>query len=244
MNADAADVREYYDTYWAEGRPAAAGLWSRFRDELEAQVRPETRVLDFGCGDGKRYGRWLSARAGSYLGLDVSEVAVEHATEAGLEAERIGSEAALGVPSGAFDLAVANRVLEHLFTPQEAARELHRALAPGGVLIATTPNVAYWVGRVRLGLFGRWHPYGDALSEAQPWRDPHLRFFTLRNLRDMLLGAGFTEIELGGYDGALLAELPLFRRFWRKRGSAVYRLFESRFPSLLGLGLIAVAHKS
>jgi SAM-dependent methyltransferase len=243
VSADAANVREYYDAYWSEDRPDAAGLWSRFRDELAARVQPETRVLDFGCGDGSRYGRWLADRAGSYLGLDISDLAVERAGKAGLRARRIQSEAELGVPSGAFDVAVANRVLEHLFAPQHAVRGLWRALTPGGILIASVPNVAYWTGRVRLGLLGRWNPYGDARSVAEPWRDPHLRFFTLANLRDMLRGAGFAEIELGGYDGALLAELPLFRRFWRKRGSAAYRLLESRFPSLLSLGLIAVARK-
>jgi methionine biosynthesis protein MetW len=243
MSMSPSEVRPYYDSYWTQARTNPFRLQARFHDELAAYVQPESRVLDFGCGDGSRYGRWLSERAESYFGLDVSEVAVERAVAAGRRAARIESESDFGVPSDEFDVVVANRVLEHLFAPQAAVRELHRVLVLGGTLIATVPNVAYWPGRVRLGLFGRWNAGGDARSDTEPWRDPHLRFFTVANLRDLLQGAGFTRVELSGYDGALLAELPVSRRFWRRRGSAPYRQLESRFPGLLGAGLIGVARK-
>ena len=47
-----------------------------------------------------------------------------------------------------FTVVVCFEVLEHLFAPHLAVAEMHRVLEPGGVLIATVPNVAYWRRRL------------------------------------------------------------------------------------------------
>lgn len=237
-------TRDYYDAYWSPASAYLGGLLTQqLSRELENQVGEETRLLDFGCGDGKLIGRWLSRRAGSYLGLDISETAVSKAIEHGLEARRIDSETELGVSPDSFDVALAVEVLEHLFAPHEAVRELRRALAPGGILMATVPNVAYWRRRLGLGLAGRWNPAGDALSVQHPWRDPHIRFFTAATLKRMLEEAGFGEVTVSGHGGALLGDLPLLSRLARRRGSSLYRRLESASPSILGARLLAVASK-
>ena len=43
------------------------------------------------------------------------------------------------IPSGRFDCVFCTEVLEHTLQPFDAARELHRMLAPGGHLVLTTP---------------------------------------------------------------------------------------------------------
>jgi hypothetical protein len=45
-------------------------------------------------------------------------------------------------PSGMFDLVITQDVLEHLFEPELAFKEIARTLRPGGAHIATTPIVA------------------------------------------------------------------------------------------------------
>jgi 2-polyprenyl-3-methyl-5-hydroxy-6-metoxy-1,4-benzoquinol methylase len=45
-------------------------------------------------------------------------------------------------PSGVFDLVITQDVLEHLFHPKAALKEIARTLRPGGAHAATTPIVA------------------------------------------------------------------------------------------------------
>src|SRR5581483_8007533 len=98
-----------------------------------------------------------------------------------------------------FDFAVSIEVLEHLFEPQKAIAEIHRVLRPGGKLIVTVPNVSHWRNRVDLGVFGRWNPRGDHLSASQPWRDAHIRFFTVRTLGKLVEGCAFEIVARGGF---------------------------------------------
>ena len=236
-------TREYYDRYWSPGGSYPGGAPSpQLRKALEQEVGPTSRVLDFGCGDGRSIGRWLADRAQSYLGTDISAIAVESCHELGLEAAVVDSEASIPLDDASIDTAVAIEVLEHLLEPLTCVIELRRVIAPGGTLIVTTPNVAYW--RRRLGMAaGRWNPGGDALSVEQPWRDPHLRFFTRGTLHQMLNLAGFPDVTVTGHDGAMLADMPLTGRWARHRGSALYRSLERIAPAMFGGRLLAIARK-
>jgi len=76
------------------------------------------------------------------------------------------------------------------------------------VLVVSVPNIAYWQRRVE-HCAGIWNPYGDDKSIIEPWRDPHIRFFTARALRDMLEAVGFHEVEMFGHEGvAYSATVP------------------------------------
>jgi SAM-dependent methyltransferase len=237
-------LTEYYNAYWGPGgtnpgctRPTAV------LETLDAHTGGEDRLLDFGCGDGRNIGAWLAERVGSYVGVDISAVAVEGAAELGLDARRIDSEREIPLPDGSFDVVACLEVFEHLVEPHRAASEIFRVLRPGGTLIATVPNVAYWRFRLDLALFGRWDPLGDGLSVERPWRDPHLRFFTKPALIRMLACAGFVETDIRGCDGALLADIPLLRRFSRGRGSPPYRALERWLPSILSRVLLVVTRR-
>jgi SAM-dependent methyltransferase len=137
-----------------------------------------------------------------------------------------------------FDAAICIEVLEHLFAPQDAAAEIRRVLRPGGRLIASVPNAVYW--RMRLNsAMGIWNPAGDWMAVEQPWRDPHIRFFTTENLVRMLERAGFSRVEAGASGGCLLDHLTT--RPTAFGTSRAYRALERRFPSLLGMTVHAVA---
>lgn len=233
----AASVAGYYDEFWSTPE-------RRFAPETELLslmldgVTQQTRCLDVGCGTGNSYARELQRRGGDYVGVDVSETAVAAARAAGLQAEVIADAAELPFPDESFDLVLCVEVFEHLFAPDSAAREIRRVLRPGGRLVASTPNVAYWRLRANL-LFGLWNPLGDELSREQPWRDPHIRFFTPVTLRRMLMMAGFAAVTIGAHNGCFLDHLTSRpTTFGRSRG---YAALERRLPSLLGLTIHAVA---
>ncbi len=238
-------TRDYYDRYWStdgyhptgQTSPALARLFERW-------VPTGAQCLDVGCGDGRTSGLWLRGHGCSYLGVDISEHAVEEARALGLQAQRIDDAASLPVPQGAYDVVVSVEVLEHLFLPLDALTEMARVLRPGGVLIVTVPNVAYWRRRLDLALLGRWHPMGDDRGVSEPWRDPHIRFFNPGSMRRIIIAAGLTPIVVSGHGGAMLRDVPwLGRRVHGGEASRPYRWLEQAIPSLFAARVYAVARR-
>ena len=115
--------------------------WHRYA--LAARLAPGRRVLDAACGEG--YGSALLARtAQSVLGLDLSEQAVAHA-RARYGAEGLRFEVAdvarlEHLADASFDLVVSFETLEHLPEQEALLAGLRRLLAPGGVLMISTPD--------------------------------------------------------------------------------------------------------
>jgi len=234
-------VSDFYAKYWSDHGFAPEGLPVPQIDALFQQhVTSQSRCLDVGCGDGKRAGTYLCSHAHSYLGVDISAGAVEKARANGFEARQIEDAERLPFEDDSFDLICASEVLEHLFRPDMAGREISRVLVPGGVLVVTVPNVAYWRWRADMAFRGVWNPLGDWGSVEHPWRDAHIRFFTLTALRAMLEECGFEGIEVGGYGGSLDHLGALGRRL-KRWGRPFYERFERQHPGLLSWNLYAVA---
>ncbi len=238
------NTRSYYERYWSEEGFCPRGtLTPQLRRLYETYLPSGGRILDLGCGDGRTSGPWLRDQGFQYVGVDVSKNAVGEARELGLEAHLIDDAGTLPFESDTFDAIVCIEVLEHLFEPNHAVAEAYRVLRPGGVLVASVPNVAYWRRRIDL-LGGRWNPFGDEHSVDAPWRDPHIRFFTRAAMRRMVLRAGFSPVHVSGHGGSLIRDLP---RIGRLVGSnpdnPLYRVFQSAMPALLGVRLDVAAYK-
>ncbi|MFL5350787.1 MAG: class I SAM-dependent methyltransferase [Hyalangium sp.] len=109
-------------------------------DLLFLQGRQPGRLLELGCGSGAflRAAAKLDWKA---TGLDFDPAAVAVASKIpGVEA-RVGELTEQGFPTGSFDAVVMNNVLEHVHNPVEIITECRRVLAPGGRLVAVTPNM-------------------------------------------------------------------------------------------------------
>lgn len=172
----------------------------------------------------------------------MSAQAVEEARVLGLQAGRIDDAGRLPFDDGSFDVVVCIEVLEHLFAPLDAVREMARVLRPGGLLIVTVPNVAYWRRRVDMVLLGRWNPVGDDRPVSEPWRDPHIRFFNPGSMRRMIAVPGLSPVVVGAHAGGVLRDVPwLSQRLRHGEASGPYRWLESVLPSLFGATLHAVA---
>lgn len=102
------------------------------------QARP-LRILDAGCGTGGMTQR-LAAR-GSVTGLDWSPLALDLARRRGSLQWTRGSVERLPFRTGTFDVVVSLDVLYHrsVESDQDALREFHRCLRPGGSLILNLP---------------------------------------------------------------------------------------------------------
>lgn len=102
------------------------------------------RVLDAACGEG--YGSDLLAReAASVLGVDISEASVRHARERygradGASFECADVSALDALPAASFDLITSFETLEHLAAQERMLDGFARLLAPGGILLVSTPD--------------------------------------------------------------------------------------------------------
>lgn len=109
--------------------PLARWLERQAREAADALGRPY-RVLDVGCGP-KPYYPFFAPYASQYVGVDSREGA----------AELRGAVEALPVPDASFDVVLCTQVLEHADDPRRGVRELRRATAPGGRVLASTHGV-------------------------------------------------------------------------------------------------------
>lgn len=242
MVESADGTKSYYDGYWSEGGFAPqGGVYPELATLFDRYIPNEALCLDVGCGGGGT-GVWLKGHGRAYVGVDVSTTGVARARAQGLDARVIESASRLPFGDGSFDRVVCLEVLEHMFAPHEVAAEIRRVLKFDGIAVFSVPNIAYWRWRFDLLALGRWNPMGDDLSVAEPWRDPHIRFFTPTTLRAMLTKVGYTILHLSADNGGFLRDFPRFAT--RPRGGGVsraYRFAERCFPQLLGWRIHAVA---
>jgi SAM-dependent methyltransferase len=113
---------------YAVRAPLAA--WLREEAERAARDLGRFRVLDVGCGP-KPYLPFFEAHASEYVGVDVDNPA----------ADLTGTAESLPVPDSSFDVVLCTQVLEHAIDPPQVVRELARAVAPGGRVLASTHGV-------------------------------------------------------------------------------------------------------
>jgi SAM-dependent methyltransferase len=114
----------YAETNYAVRGPLVR--WLRAESERDGGPR---RILDVGCGV-KPYEPLFRPYA-AYVGVDVGNPAAD------LE----GSAEDLPVEDASFDLVLCTQTLEHCLDPAAAVRELRRAVAPGGRVLASTHGV-------------------------------------------------------------------------------------------------------
>ena len=173
-------VREAIDAHWGGDAAALKPLVGK-------------RALDVGCGAGllcEPLARLGAAVTGVDAAAENIEVAREHAAGAGLAIDyRAGELSALAL--GTFDLVTCMEVLEHVAAKPAFVAALAASLAPGGLLILSTPNRT---PQSRLLLVGAAELVGAIPKGTHHWED----FVTPDELRNLLAEAGLTLGEPRG----------------------------------------------
>lgn len=100
--------------------------------------RPRGAVLDVGCGSGVLHDRFLTVGYGGYVGVDISDVAVQTLRDRGLPgAEFVAVDAETFTPTAAVDVLVFNESLTYFTDPAGQFERYMGHLAPGGVAIVS-----------------------------------------------------------------------------------------------------------
>jgi 2-polyprenyl-3-methyl-5-hydroxy-6-metoxy-1,4-benzoquinol methylase len=100
--------------------------------------RPNSSVLDIGCGHGVLQRRLDAVSYARYVGVDTSQYAVDQAsTESDLKTQFFCADAESYIPSGTFDVLIFNESLYYFVSPMDGFVRLARYLSPGGVVIVS-----------------------------------------------------------------------------------------------------------
>jgi SAM-dependent methyltransferase len=92
-------------------------------------------VLDYGSGDGP-YRPFLELKFDQYLAADYKVTNLHHT---GRPDVYIDDKQGLNQPDNTFDCVVLTEVLEHIYKPHEALKEIRRVLKADGYLAGTVP---------------------------------------------------------------------------------------------------------
>lgn len=166
------------------GTPEAEALMDEgartYAAEIAAAIglRPESRVLEVGCGDGR-----LASMLAEHCGVEAIEADVDMARESAARGVSV-AVAPLALyaerASTRYDAIVSCHVLEHFRSPLEALAQMRSLLVPGGRLWLEVPNAE--------------RPYGDL--DTHYWQRPHLYNFTPHTLALTLLRAGLDDVRI------------------------------------------------
>ena len=160
------------------------------RPDIVALIPNEAKnVLDVGCSNGasgEDIKRLLDA---SVTGIETSEAMAEEA-KTRLDRVIVGDVEQMAIQSQLldrdFDAVIFADVLEHLRDPWTVLSNIKQKIRPGGVVIASIPNIRHLDTLVNLVVKGYW-PYRDRGIHDRT----HLRFFTRKNVVELFTGAGF-----------------------------------------------------
>ena len=193
---DGAADETYGTDSWEASKRAA------FEAHLRALPRPTALLVDLGCFNGALTACWKPF-AQRVIGVDFHPEALLRARARGLEVleHDLSSPEPLPLATGTVDVVTCADVVEHLVDPAVLLREAKRLLRPDGALLLSTPNMGYWLSRLRL-LVGR-PPLctnGVALDYKRDfWVDPsHLHVSLLSEWEGLLNREGFRVVATRG----------------------------------------------
>jgi len=192
---DPAESRQYHpENYWFAPDQTTAGRLeeayrrlvlrdhARFVERALSDSGVRGPLLDVGCGGGLFLGT-MRERGLSVVGLDNSAAAVAIAWGRQHVPAVCGVLEHAPLRAGSFAAITMFHVLEHVHDPRAYVAAAHHLLAPGGRLIAQTPNAACWQFRL----------LGRAWSGLDVPR--HLFDFRASDLERLLESCGFIVLR-------------------------------------------------
>ena len=162
----------------------------QFNREDMQHLIPENvkRILDVGCAGGK-FGELLKNKN---PGLEVTGIEIH--PEAARQASKVLDRVITGnieelmdidISDGYFDCIIYADVLEHLRNPWSVINAYRRFLRTGGYIVCSIPNVRFYKVIINL-IKGIWEYAEDGIMDRS-----HLRFFTLKSIRELIELNGF-----------------------------------------------------
>jgi len=177
-------------------RPAFCSSYTGSRDDI-ANLIPDKihRVLDVGCSTGE-VGRNLKKKIDKLevVGIELNEQMGILASSK-LDRVIIGNIEIIDLqnyfPPNYFDCVIFADLLEHLKDPWRILKKGVKYLSDEGIVVASIPNVRHYSVIFDLLFKGYW-PYRERGIHDKN----HIRFFTLREIKELFQNAGLNIVRL------------------------------------------------
>ncbi|MGM0563055.1 MAG: methionine biosynthesis protein MetW [Pseudomonadota bacterium] len=154
-------------------------------------IRPGSRVLDLGCGDGALLDHLARERQVRGYGVEIDPEAITLCTERGVNVIQRNIESDLGsLRSQSFDYVVMSQSLQTLRKTDQALLEMLRIGAEG---IISFPNMGYIRGRLQFA-FGGHMPVTKALDHSW-YETPNIHLCTIRDFEALCRDKGIRILE-------------------------------------------------
>ncbi len=169
--------------------------YETFNPFVFAEIPNSVRVLDVGCAIGILGKRLREEKGCVVVGIEADIGMAEEARKNLDEVIVADLDAQIPHNLGTFDVIVCADVLEHLKNPLTVLRGLTPHLSPSGFVLVSVPNIAFVKTRFDLVL-GRfdYNPQRGIMDET------HLRFFTMKTLREFLQKTDLEIDFIRGYN--------------------------------------------
>ena len=195
----------------------------RLRPDLEIiseWIKPNTRILDLGCGDGTLLTHLNQTRDVTGYGLEIDEANILHCIVNGVQVIQTNLDEGIAefFDENSFDYVVMTQTLQAIHNPEKLLDEMLRIGKEG---IVTFPNMAFWKNRIQLAFGGRM-PMTRTLPNE--WFDtPNIHLCSINDFENLCKNRGIKIIQMTAVDYAhrhslgirlfpnLLGEIALYR---------------------------------
>ena len=189
---------------------------------MSEMIKPGSRVLDVGCGDGELLEYLERERGVEGRGIELSQKGVNASVARGLAVIQGDADTDLvHYPDDAFDYVILSQTIQATYEPRVVLEQMLRI---GRRAIVSFPNFGHWRVRTQLAILGRM-PVSKSLPYS--WYDtPNIHFCTIRDFVDLcdLIGAKVeVAMAINGRGERMRLNAPWW--FWNLFGQqAIFQL--------------------
>jgi len=195
----------------------------KLRPDLELiceWIKPDTRILDLGCGDGALLSHLHKTRNVTGYGLEIDHTNIIKCIVKGVQVIQTNLDEGITefFDENSFDYVVMTQTLQAIQHPEKLLIQMMRIGKEG---IVTFPNMAFWKNRIQLALGGHM-PITRTLPDN--WHDtPNIHLCSLQDFEALCKTNSIKIIQRAAVDHAhryslgsklfpnLLGEIALYR---------------------------------